>query len=54
LSSKDEALLILFELADGCITAVAFNAVFAELICFVEITDSNASNAKASHETFGV
>jgi hypothetical protein len=29
---KDEALCILFESADGCISAEAFNDVFAELI----------------------
>ena len=40
--------------ADGCISAVAFNAVFGKLICFVEVTDSNANNAKAWRETVGV
>jgi hypothetical protein len=40
--------------ADGCISAVAFNAVFGKLICFVEVTGSNANNAKAWHETVGV
>jgi hypothetical protein len=30
---------------------VAFNAVFGELICFVEDMDSNANNVKAWHET---
>ncbi len=52
LSSKDEAFL--FELADGCISAEAFNAVFAELIWFVEVTSSNANNVKAWRETVGV
>jgi hypothetical protein len=33
---------------------VAFNAVFAELICFVEVMGLNANNAKAWHETVGV
>jgi hypothetical protein len=32
---------------------VAFNAVFGKLICFVEVTGSNANNAKAWRETFG-
>ncbi len=40
--------------ADGCISAVAFNAVFGELICSVEVTGTNASNVKAWHETAGV
>jgi hypothetical protein len=39
--------------ADGCISAVAFNAV-GKLICFVEVTGSNANNAKAWRETVGV
>ena len=39
--------------ADGCISAVAFNDVFGELVCFVEVTGSNANNAKAWRETFG-
>ncbi len=30
---KDKALFVLFESADSCISAVAFNAVFAELFC---------------------
>ncbi len=54
LSSKDEALFFLFESANDCISAVAFNAVFAELICFVQVTGSNANNAKAWCETVGV
>jgi len=54
LSSKDEALYILFESAAGCIFAEAFNAVFAELIYFVEVMGSNANNAKAWRETVGV
>jgi hypothetical protein len=33
---------------------VAFNAVFGKLICFVEVTGSNANNANAWHETVGV
>jgi hypothetical protein len=33
---------------------VAFNAVFGELICSVEVTGTNASNVKAWHETAGV
>jgi hypothetical protein len=37
--------------ADGCISAVAFNAVFGKLICFVEVTGSNENNAKAWRET---
>jgi hypothetical protein len=32
LSLKDEALCILFELTDSCISAEAFDDVFAELI----------------------
>ncbi len=39
---------------DGCISTVAFNAVFGKLICFVDVTGSNANYAKAWHETFGV
>jgi hypothetical protein len=54
LSLKDEALFILVELADDCISAVAFNAVFAGLICFVEDTGSNANNAKAWYEIVDV
>jgi hypothetical protein len=33
---------------------VAFNAVFGKLICFVEVTGSNANNVKAWRETVGV
>ncbi len=33
---------------------MAFNSVFGKLICFVEVTGSNANNAKAWRETFGV
>ncbi len=51
---KDKALFVLFESADGCISAVAFNAVFAELFWFVEVTSSNANNVKEWHETFVV
>jgi hypothetical protein len=40
--------------ADSCVSAVVFNAVFGKLIYFVEVTGSNATNAKAWHETFGV
>jgi hypothetical protein len=50
LSLKEDALFILFEPAGGCISAVAFNAVFAELICVVEVTGSNGKNVKAWHE----
>jgi hypothetical protein len=50
---KDEALRILFESADGCISAVAFNADFAELICVVEVTGSNGNIVKTWCETFG-
>jgi hypothetical protein len=53
LASKDEALRILFELAEGCISTVAFNAVFAELICVVEVMGLNGNNVKTWHETFG-
>ena len=49
---KDKALFVLFESADGCISTVAFNAVFAELFWFVEVTSSNANNVKAWRETF--
>ncbi len=52
--SKEDALFILFELADGCISAVAFNAVFAELMCSVEVTCSNGNNVKTWRETFSV
>jgi len=52
LSSKHEAFL--FESADGCISAEAFDTVFAELIWFVEVTGSNANNVKAWRETVGV
>ncbi len=50
----EDALFILFESADGCIPAVAFSAVFAELMFAVEVTSLNATNAKAWHETFVV
>ncbi len=49
---KDEAFL--FESADGCIYTEAFNAVFAELSWFDEVTGSNANNVKAWRETVGV
>ncbi len=52
MSSKDEAFL--FDSADGCISAEAFDAVFAELIWFVGVTGSNANNVKAWSETVGV
>ena len=45
---------ILLELADACIFAVAFNSVFVELICVVEVMGSNANNAKAWREAGGV
>jgi hypothetical protein len=54
LSLKEDALFILFELADGCISTLAFNAVFAELIFVVEVTGSNGNNVKTWHKTFGV
>ncbi len=44
---------ILFESADGCISTVAVNAVFAELMCVVEVTGSNGNNVKTWRETFG-
>jgi hypothetical protein len=40
--------------ADGYFTAVAFNAVLGKLICFVEVTSSNANNVKAWREPVGV
>ncbi len=42
----------MFELADACIFATAFNSAFVELL--VEVTDSNANDAKAWCETFFV
>ena len=45
---------ILFESADACISAMAFNAIVTKLFWFVEVTGSNADNATAWHETFGV
>jgi hypothetical protein len=33
---------------------MAFNAIVAELFWFVEVMGSNANNAKAWRETFGV
>ncbi len=51
MSPKDE---LLFESADSCISAEDFNAVFAELIWFVEVTGSNANNVKAWRETVSV
>jgi hypothetical protein len=33
---------------------VVFNAVFAELICFVEVTGSHTNDAKVLHETIVV
>ncbi len=54
LSLKDEALFILFESSDGCISAEAFNAVFAELIYFVEVTSSHTNDTKMLHETLVV
>ena len=48
------ALHVAFESGDACIFAMAFNAVVAELFWFVEVTSSNANNAKAWHETFVV
>jgi len=54
LLSKNEALCILFESADGCISAEAFDDVFAELIWLVQVVGSNANNVKAWHETVSV
>jgi hypothetical protein len=54
LSMKEDALFILFESADGCISAVAFNAVFGELIFVVEVTGLNGNNVKTWHKNFGV
>jgi hypothetical protein len=51
---KDKALFVLVELDDACTSAMAFNAAFAELFWFVEVTGSNANNAKAWHESFVV
>ncbi len=51
---KDKVLFVLVELADTCISTMAFNAIIAELFWFVEVTGSNANNAKAWHETFVV
>ena len=49
-----KALHVLFESADAYISAMAFNAIVAKLFCFVEVTGSNANNATAWRETFGV
>jgi hypothetical protein len=40
--------------ADACISAMAFNAINAELYWFVKATGSNANKTKALGETFGV
>ena len=37
--------------ADACTSAMAFNANVAKLFWFVQVTDSNADNAMAWHET---
>jgi hypothetical protein len=47
-----KVLHFMFELADACIFATAFNSAFVELL--VEVTDSNANDAKAWCETFFV
>ena len=44
---------VLFESADACISAMAFNAIVAKLFWFGEVTGSNADNAMAWLETFG-
>ncbi len=49
-----KALLVSYESADTCISAMAFNAIVAELFWFVEITSSNTNNIKEWRETFGV
>ncbi len=48
--SNEDVLFLLFELADTCISAMAFDAIIAELFWFVEVTGSNVNNAKARHE----
>ncbi len=48
-----KVLHVLFESADACISAMAFNAIVAKLFWFVEVTGSNANNAKVWCETFG-
>ena len=45
---------VLFELADACISAMAFNPIVAKLFWFVEVTGSNADNVTAWRETFAV
>jgi hypothetical protein len=49
-----KALHVSFESADTCIFAMAFDAIIVELFWFVEVMGSNANNAKAWRETFGV
>ncbi len=49
-----KALHVLFESADTCISAMAFNAIVAKLFWFVEVTCFNANIAKAWRETVGV
>ena len=44
----------MFESADACISAMAFNAIVAKLFWFVEVTGLNADNAMAWRETFFV
>ena len=48
---KDKVSFVLVLLADACISAMAFNAAFAE---FSEVTDSHTNDAKVLHETFVV
>ena len=49
-----QQLHVLFESADACISAMAFNAIAAKLFWFVEVMGLNADNAAAWRETFGV
>ncbi len=54
MSQLPKVLHVSFESADTCISTMAFNAIIAELFWFVEVMGSNANNAKAWRETFGV
>jgi len=54
LPPKGKASFALFLIADACTSAMAFNAIVAKLFWFVEVTGSNADNATAWRETFGV
>ena len=42
MSLKDKALFVLVLSVDACISAMAFNAAFAELICFSEVLESHS------------